>query len=217
LTYCGDDILYLEDLRKIWDAIPAHKSEKLITLDPLTRETRGARELLTNIGRRSASNASPQSLNTFNLPDQIRHREATYPRDRIYSILAMASDREEINLRPDYALEVRHVYTAVAERIRRISRNLNEMDSTRFKCTISGLPSWVPDWSPDNQSGFITRSTRRSNFNASEDFQIQVQYLDTNCALRISGIEFDCISAAGPVATFRNTYQIQGRYGMMRI
>ncbi|KAL9008462.1 MAG: hypothetical protein Q9180_009503, partial [Flavoplaca navasiana] len=86
--------------------------------------------------------------------------ECTDPRDRLYAIFGMtfASGYGDELLKPDYNLSVVEVYIKVAVHILKSRRNLDLLCHICHDCNIpnrdkekvvelSGLPSWVPDWS----------------------------------------------------------------------
>jgi len=73
--------------------------------------------------------------------------EATDPRDHIYALLGMASDRERLQIVPDYNKSVVEVFTDF------MLFYLKDGDLTLLSCNKlrkrhANLPSWVPDWTP---------------------------------------------------------------------
>lgn len=75
---------------------------------------------------------------------------ATDPRDRIFGLLALPSDADELKIVPQYGdTTVKEVYTCVARAIIR-SGQLELLNLCRAELPSSGssggLPSWVPDW-----------------------------------------------------------------------
>ncbi|KAK3989404.1 heterokaryon incompatibility protein-domain-containing protein, partial [Cladorrhinum sp. PSN332] len=72
---------------------------------------------------------------------------ASNPRDKVYSILGLAYDREQFELRVDYERPVVDLYTEVASRIFSKSQDLELLNDVIYPKSIAGLPSWVPDWS----------------------------------------------------------------------
>jgi len=84
-----------------------------------------------------------------------RHTEATDPRDKVYAFLGlsdMETASQRMRVRPivaDYALPVQEVYSNAATNLLLSSGNLGLLsqvqDASRTK--ITGLPSWVPDFS----------------------------------------------------------------------
>jgi hypothetical protein len=71
---------------------------------------------------------------------------ATDPRDKIYSILSLASDRNELAIPIDYTSSAESVYLIVATRIfKQCPPSLELLYDNLGQKTLS-LPSWVPDW-----------------------------------------------------------------------
>ncbi|KAJ4369045.1 hypothetical protein N0V83_006127 [Neocucurbitaria cava] len=75
-------------------------------------------------------------------------RETSNPRDRVYALLGLAEDREQLGIRPDYSLSCAHMYMRTAEAL--ISEHglvmLSYCDSRRSgKPHTAGFPSWAPD------------------------------------------------------------------------
>jgi hypothetical protein len=71
-------------------------------------------------------------------------------RDKIYSLLAVASDELELNIVPNWEENntPQDVYTEAAVRIIKVSGSLDILSNVKPKKQLEGLPSWVPDWSP---------------------------------------------------------------------
>lgn len=81
---------------------------------------------------------------------------ATDPRDFVYGILGFCDDIEKVRITPDYELNTATVFVNATRRILAlegalnvllISEGVNCRDQDRDGARISGLPSWVPDWS----------------------------------------------------------------------
>lgn len=68
---------------------------------------------------------------------------STDPRDKIYGLLAIASDAEQLKIVPDYLKSIEEVYTEAATRI----LSLGKLELLQFVHPQNPkLPSWVPDW-----------------------------------------------------------------------
>ena len=70
--------------------------------------------------------------------------QATDPRDKVYSLLNLANDRQDLALPFDYSCTPEDLYIFVARRILETSPNLNILYSNLNKKSLN-LPSWVPD------------------------------------------------------------------------
>jgi hypothetical protein len=90
---------------------------------------------------------------------------ATDPRDRIFALLALAGDGEDIGILPDYTKTCQQVYTdAAAAMIKAHGPSIVLM--AHFPKKLESLPSWVPDWSaePKGYSVYVANSIIEHGF-----------------------------------------------------
>lgn len=71
---------------------------------------------------------------------------ATDPRDKVYSILGLADDREDLGIAVDYACTAEQLYIRVATKILQASPVVRILYNCLDVKSLA-LPSWVPDWS----------------------------------------------------------------------
>ncbi|ORX98424.1 heterokaryon incompatibility protein-domain-containing protein [Clohesyomyces aquaticus] len=74
---------------------------------------------------------------------------ATDPRDKIFGLLGLALDREDLRkygLLPDYTLSCQEVYANAMKALVR-QGHISILSHVQFPKTMEGLPSWAPDWS----------------------------------------------------------------------
>ncbi|KAK4189839.1 heterokaryon incompatibility protein-domain-containing protein [Podospora australis] len=86
-----------------------------------------------------------------------RHREATDPRDKVFSVLGLGSGKlKDVGIMPDYRSPVAEVYCDAARKLITVSGNLDVLGVCYplKQSAVPGLPSWVPDWS---QTEFIAK------------------------------------------------------------
>lgn len=74
------------------------------------------------------------------------NRQSTNPRDRIYGLLGLASDRHVLNIVPDYSITVEECYKNVA-RVLLQHGHTDILSWCQHPKKLKGLPSWVPDFS----------------------------------------------------------------------
>jgi hypothetical protein len=103
-----------------------------------------------------------EKFELYSLVQEARHREATNPRDKIYSMLGLASDLHTYPLRPDYTLPVSRVYTDFTRRRIQQSGNLAcflDLASFGHRREELTIPSWVADWraAPVSREIFLKR------------------------------------------------------------
>lgn len=80
---------------------------------------------------------------------ECRYRRATDPRDKIFSLLGLMGDKLNAYLKPDYSKSVREVYANVALHFIAQSESLDPLCSWQTFGRQNELPSWVPDYSLD--------------------------------------------------------------------
>lgn len=72
--------------------------------------------------------------------------QASDPRDKIYSVLGLADDRQKLALEVDYTCTPEQLYTTSASKIVEANPSVEILNSCLHSKSLS-LPSWVPDWS----------------------------------------------------------------------
>lgn len=108
----------------------------------------GLAECLVNLSQmRESIWIDERSFELGTLLQFLHSFRASNPRDKIYSVLGLAHDRQDFSLRIDYDRPIRNLYTEVASRIFDKSQNLFLLDDVLFPKSVPELPSWVPDWS----------------------------------------------------------------------
>ncbi|KAM0277826.1 hypothetical protein ACHAQH_005530 [Verticillium albo-atrum] len=86
----------------------------------------------------------------YSLPDlldQGRKFSCSDPRDRVYSVMNLAADVDNMGLVPNYELTTSQVYQDTVLRYIKQSKNTNILASCEILPGRSTMPSWVPDWS----------------------------------------------------------------------
>jgi hypothetical protein len=144
--------------------------------------------------------------------------EATDPRDKIYGLLGLAVDGdelEEFGVLPDYTRSCQDVYISVAAGILR-QGHLSVLSLAHFSKAHSGLPSWVPDWSRplgDTLQGVSTdHMTPEPAYNTSGLLlQTEPIFSDIGAAMSVSvlGFVYDEVHHVGATwADFKSTTQL---------
>jgi hypothetical protein len=78
-----------------------------------------------------------------------QHLESTNPRDKIFALLGLAGDQEELEalgVFPDYRKSKEEVYMATMAALLQ-QNHISMLSVCRASEIRSALPSWVPDWS----------------------------------------------------------------------
>ncbi|KAI3584329.1 hypothetical protein IWW34DRAFT_843182 [Fusarium oxysporum f. sp. albedinis] len=121
-------------------------------------------------------------------PSGTQRLEATVPRDIVYALLGMASDRAELGIDPDYTCTYAQFCTNTTKAL--IVQDINML--LRLNCqgpnTLShDLPSWAIDWAAPFQRTLIPSDPK---YEAAVGTQARVRFIDdeTGPVLVISAI-----------------------------
>ncbi|KAL5318093.1 hypothetical protein ACEPPN_015197 [Leptodophora sp. 'Broadleaf-Isolate-01'] len=71
-------------------------------------------------------------------------------RDRIFGLLGICSDADQLGIFPDYTISCTRLYTQVAATLIR-NYSLDTVLNSHFPKMMVELPSWVPDWSAESK------------------------------------------------------------------
>jgi hypothetical protein len=124
-----------------------NRSLPTFILPQFTEDPRSLKECLAALGimrRRIVFNKQQPTL--YQLLVSFHGFQATDPRDKVYCLLGLASDRQEMSLPVDYTLTNEQLYIRVATKVLEMSQSLEMLNSNLGKKALI-LPSWVPDWS----------------------------------------------------------------------
>ncbi|KAL7623165.1 hypothetical protein AAE478_006846 [Parahypoxylon ruwenzoriense] len=125
-----------------------------------------------------------------------RTYEASKDHDKVYSLLGLQSQDYSNYLVPDYNKSVAELYTDVAKYILETSDNLHILahaEGDRFR-QVSGLPTWVPDWSVKEDLGL--RITGYKRYKAAGELPC-FKKTHVGNSLIVRGFELDTISRVG--------------------
>ena len=101
--------------------------------------------------------------------------KATDPRDKIYALLEFSEGQ---NLEVDYHLPVTEVYRKTARYLLLTDRDYKysffmlHMIGISFDEPMTGLPSWVPDWSSQRSITQIVTRCHRAAYDATPSFAL---------------------------------------------
>lgn len=138
-------------------------------------------------------------IDLFHLMPIVRSFDATDPRDKIYSILAIAIDGQEEALRPNYDLCVEDVYLRFATHLIKKHNNLDILGHCFLEKNLS-VPHWVPDWTVKRP--FAPFAKREANpettyglvYNACNSRTMGATFLNNGQSLVVEGVLLDIIS-----------------------
>ena len=130
---------------------------------------------------------------------EYRSTLASDPRDKIYAALGISRNEEKIE--PDYSFAVEDVYVQAAKRSIETTQSFRVLAHCRFPPTLSGLPSWVPDWTDQEAGKRVGLSQRHSQwwgarhedkiYAAGGDLQAEFRFENHDRELIVKGINAD--------------------------
>ncbi|KXH47991.1 hypothetical protein CNYM01_02579 [Colletotrichum nymphaeae SA-01] len=127
-----------------------------------------------------------------------RNKGATDPRDKVFGTLGLLSESLRNDIRVDYGMTVKSIYTNIVNLIASTTGQLDVIcDSIHYPlhANNASLPSWVPDWSHNPGTKAIGAMNLTSKFTASLSQKAKIM-LNGNL-LEISGVEIDSIEVHG--------------------
>jgi Heterokaryon incompatibility protein (HET) len=152
---------------------------------------------------RITCNEGAKALGTFK---KHHHLDATDPRDKIYGLLGLAADRDQLKdfgIQPDYTRPCRELYISITIAMLR-QGYLSVLSLSQFPKTQIGLPSWVPDWSiPLKKPLQSTRAdymTLHPEYTASGSLtpnEIRFNRVGLTVILSVSGFVYDEVHETG--------------------
>ncbi|KAJ4334110.1 hypothetical protein N0V95_009253 [Ascochyta clinopodiicola] len=73
-------------------------------------------------------------------------RASTDPRDKVFAMLGLVGEAEDVSLKPDYSKSTEQVYREVAREIIVKQGHMDVLLAASGVDGNEGIPSWVPDW-----------------------------------------------------------------------
>ena len=133
----------------------------------------------------------------------LRHKKATDPRDKVYSLLGLLYSHRQPLLIPDYSMSTGETFSSCTEALIKFDDNLNALVGPRLR--QRGLPTWVIDFLPQEDSvsvlffqNIFKRISSSIMFNACR--MQQLSYSLSASKLSLHGIDVDtvvCTAMAG--------------------
>ncbi|KAK4182741.1 ankyrin repeat-containing domain protein [Podospora australis] len=134
------------------------------------------------------------------------------PRDKVYGALGLAADADRNPIKtitPDYGLNTREVYIMAARYFVKTSQNMDFWDNRnrpRDK-SLSGLPTWVPDWSCVAPSEITTHFVvQPEEWEHARDLIKGNELTTTDKSLYLDGYILDKVVFALPLTPSKDVY-----------
>jgi Heterokaryon incompatibility protein (HET) len=138
------------------------------------------------------------SDNILEVLSRYRTSQATDPRDKVYALLHLARDSRQAAsegsfdpIPVDYARSVESVYHDVAKFLLASTDRLDFLSYCRSKRKVSGLPSWIPDWSDTDREPHPFLGSYSVTGSSSAIAHIN------GLRLTARGFQFDCVRILG--------------------
>ena len=117
----------------------------------------GTKQLL-NLASVKSRRRAGIAVNFLEILQSFRQSKATDPRDKVYSLLSLGSDAYREKLTPDYSIS--NTVAIVYQDLARQAIQMGDLELLLLNAGISqkvtGMPSWVPDWSYETRSVLIS-------------------------------------------------------------
>lgn len=151
-----------------------------------SQEFRNAIIQLYNLANIKSRRLEGSSVNFLEILESFRHSKATDLRDKVYSLLNLASETYRNSIVPDYSTS--NTVTSVFLDLARYAVTMGDIElllrNAGGSQTVSGLPSWVPDWTHDSRNiipsnqytcGGVERTCRASLSPTNSQIQLTIR------------------------------------------
>ncbi|KAJ4301129.1 hypothetical protein N0V90_003219 [Kalmusia sp. IMI 367209] len=132
---------------------------------------------------------------------KFRDRNTSDPRDTIYTLVPLANYwNGELAITPDYYPTTQQVFCAAVKTIVAVDNTLEILMGTMEK-DLTGLPSWVPDWTRKPSRFEEERLERCCLFRASLNHKLEIEFIH-DTYLKVGGVYFDEVIAIAEIMDF---------------
>jgi hypothetical protein len=215
------------NLNQILDCIKAIRMNHVRHVDSLlgvpawtrdqSQEFRHAIIQLYNLANIKSRHLEGVSVNFIEILESFRHTKATDPRDKVYSLLSLASETYRNSIVPNYYPS--NTVTSVFLHLARIAITIGDIEpllrNAEGPQTVSGLPSWVPDWTQDSRS--LLPSDQYTCGGDKRTCQASLSSTSSQIQLTIRGTLFSKIMWKGPTPGWTGYGDFPDIYGTLSI
>jgi Heterokaryon incompatibility protein (HET) len=134
----------------------------------------------------------------YSTSSSLRNLLATDPRDRIFGMLGLASDTDQLGIRPDYFKSYKAVYTDAARTLLQHGHT-DILLFSQFPKMLNGLPTWVPDWTTTIQEpcGECVVDARFSASGQTSICSVLIRSSDADDLIALNGARVGTITQVG--------------------
>jgi hypothetical protein len=126
--------------------------------------------------------------------------QATDARDKVFGLLGLANDREELKIQPDYGKDLSDVYIEVAKALIEAGQ-MDLLWFCQFPKSKDGLnlPTWTPDWTGHIQTPYGSNFSDTSrHFAASGNAKARIGHVDNDDRyINVQGVFVDGVDVIG--------------------
>ncbi|TGJ82961.1 hypothetical protein E0Z10_g5812 [Xylaria hypoxylon] len=126
-----------------------------------------------------------------------RGRQCTDPRDRVYGIFGLLSEPMRTLINVDYTKPVSHAYIEMAMAEVEVSKQLGFLKECFLGSKMPGIPSWVPNLSPETASSYESRTMYQRWHSATLNSAAVARFVDPD-VLEVEGVHCGIVSSLGP-------------------
>jgi hypothetical protein len=150
--------------------------------------------------KRHVRNGKQRLFDLLHLLELRRNSKATFPIDKVFSLLGLSSEGQNGLFHADYSLSAEKLYTKLARFLITHRRDLRVLSAMHHTAKQLKLPSWVPDWSvpwdvrPLMPSPLGSDDTQ-ANFNATLGKSLELEDTSDLNILKVKGRNFSRIKA----------------------
>jgi hypothetical protein len=142
-----------------------------------------------------------------------RSRQASDPRDKVFSFLSLATNvrsdthADGLAIVPDYGMTTFALYLRVAKESIRYYNSLTILSEAGISAGINQdrLPSWVPDWTVSPRSNEFLSFTNYAGYQACDGHSANCKFSENSLVLQLQGIRCDEIAVVGTVFSKQGT------------
>lgn len=128
-----------------------------------------------------------------------RIAQATLPHDKVYGLLGIAADAEEVKIDVDYSLPFQLIFGQIAKYYIQKSNTLDMLGYCCIRGPGHGCPSWIPDWRYDWPLPLMRRvdSKGKCIYGASGVTQPEVLFSEDLKSLGVQGFWLSTVRIVG--------------------
>ncbi|KAG9239390.1 heterokaryon incompatibility protein-domain-containing protein [Amylocarpus encephaloides] len=201
-VYCGADAISWSKMTYVSELFGENRPLIIQCFNKFVRKDNGWDDILISSGPHYLDRVRGRGNQSDLLETLSFHRRKLCqdPKDKVYGILGILSERERGEFEVDYDLSTRQVYINVAIYILHVTRCLDVLGhSIPREPNANQLPSWVPDWEQRSLTRPMSTVAGKMQhiFSAGGDTLADFRILDNGDALELDGVILGRVAEMG--------------------